>query len=112
MRAANILGNKVINIIEAESLASFTPSEGFLVEDNDTASIGGSYIDGRFYPYRPSNAEQEQNRLKAYQKQSDPVFFLFQRGEATQEEWEAKVAEIKERYPYYYDDEGNLLEAM
>jgi len=111
MKAANILENKVINIIEVESLTSFTPERGFLVEDNGDASIGGFYIDGKLYPYRPNNFEQQKNRLKAYQEQSDPIFFLFQRGEATEEEWKTKIAEIKERYPYYYDDEDNLLEA-
>lgn len=111
MRAANILENIVINIIEVESLSSFSPEQGFLVEDKGDACIGGSYLDGKFYPYRPSNAEQEQNRLKAYQEQSDPIFFLFQRGEATEEEWKEEIEKVKQQYPYYYDDEGNLLEA-
>ncbi len=35
---------------------------------------------------------------QAYRDESDPLFFKWQRGEATQEEWLAKVAEIKERY--------------
>jgi hypothetical protein len=40
------------------------------------------------------------NRQAAYASESDPIFFMAQRGEATMEEWEAKVAEIKARYPY------------
>ena len=39
-------------------------------------------------------------RVSAYQYESDPIFFMFQRGEATQQEWLDKVAEIKARYPY------------
>lgn len=39
------------------------------------------------------------NRKRAYREESDPVFFDYQRGEATQEEWKAKVDEIKSRYP-------------
>ena len=46
------------------------------------------------------NAQQKQRRQFAYQKESDPIFMKFQRGEATKEEWEAKVAEIVARYPY------------
>ena len=46
------------------------------------------------------NAQQKQNRANAYAAESDPIFFKAQRGEATMEEWEAKVAEIQERYPY------------
>jgi len=37
-------------------------------------------------------------RFKAYQTEADPLFFKWQRGEATKEQWLAKVAEIKERY--------------
>ena len=40
------------------------------------------------------------NRQAAYTSESDPIFFMAQRGEATTEEWQAKVAEIKARYPY------------
>jgi len=31
--------------------------------------------------------------------EADPLFFKWQRGEATQEEWLAKVAEIRQLYP-------------
>ena len=45
-------------------------------------------------------AEQaERNRQVAYIAESDPLFFKAQRGEATMEEWQSKVAEIKARYP-------------
>lgn len=40
------------------------------------------------------------SRQAAYAKESDPLFFKAQRGEGTMEEWMAKVAEIKARYPY------------
>jgi hypothetical protein len=33
------------------------------------------------------------------QPESDPIYFLWQRGEATKEEWTNKVLEIKARYP-------------
>ena len=42
----------------------------------------------------------EANRAAAYAAEADPLFFKSQRGEATTAEWEAKVAEIKARYPY------------
>jgi len=35
----------------------------------------------------------------AYQTESDPLFFKWQRGEATEQAWLDKVAEIKARYP-------------
>lgn len=40
-----------------------------------------------------------QLRRPAYISESDPLFFKAQRGEATMEDWRAKVAEIKERFP-------------
>ena len=38
-------------------------------------------------------------RKAAYIAESDPLFFKWQRGEATREEWLAKIAEIQARYP-------------
>lgn len=38
-------------------------------------------------------------RRAAYQAEADPLYFQAQRGEATQAQWLAKVAEIKARWP-------------
>ena len=38
-------------------------------------------------------------RKAAYIAEADPLFFKAQRGEATIQEWQDKVAEIKLRYP-------------
>jgi len=40
------------------------------------------------------------HKSAAYATESDPLFFKAQRGEATIEEWQAKAAEIRSRYPY------------
>ena len=47
-----------------------------------------------------SLAAAQRNRASAYTAEADPLFFKAQRGEATIEEWEAKVEEIRTRYPY------------
>ena len=44
-------------------------------------------------------AEAETNRKAAYIAEADPLFFKYQRGEATEQEWLDKIAEIKARYP-------------
>ena len=44
------------------------------------------------------NDMQESNRSEAYKNESDPVFFKWQRGEATEQQWLDKIAEIKARY--------------
>ena len=41
----------------------------------------------------------EANRKAAYIAEADPLFFKAQRGEATLQEWQDKVAEIKTQYP-------------
>ena len=45
-------------------------------------------------------AAAQRNRASAYTAEADPLFFKSQRGEPTIEEWQAKVAEIRSRYPY------------
>lgn len=46
------------------------------------------------------NADMKQKREGAYKVEADPLFFKAQRGEVTMQEWQAKVAEIKARFPY------------
>jgi hypothetical protein len=45
-------------------------------------------------------AAAESNRQAAYTQEADPLFFKWQAGEATKEEWEAKREEIRQRFPY------------
>lgn len=44
--------------------------------------------------------ELKKLRNAAYTLEADPIFFKSQRGEATAEEWQAKLNEIKTRFPY------------
>lgn len=46
------------------------------------------------------NAEIKGNREREYQAYSDPLFFKWQRGEGTQEEWLAAVQHVRELLPY------------
>jgi hypothetical protein len=50
---------------------------------------------------QPTKAAEDASRKRqqAYITEADPLFFKAQRGEATMEEWQAKVAEIKTRFP-------------
>lgn len=45
------------------------------------------------------NEQVDVSRKVAYTNEADPLFFKAQRGEATMEEWQAKIAEIKARFP-------------
>ena len=47
----------------------------------------------------PPKPDYNAMRKAAYAAESDPIFFMSQRGEATQQQWLDKVAEIKARWP-------------
>lgn len=47
-----------------------------------------------------SNATARTNRHQAFIAEADPLYFAWQRGEATEQDWLAKCAEIRARYPY------------
>jgi hypothetical protein len=76
----------------AEGQIPFTPEEEAEWDAMEAAHAAGAK--DRF------NAEAKQNREAAYKTEADSLFFKSQRGEATQAEWQAKVAEIKARFPY------------
>jgi hypothetical protein len=46
-----------------------------------------------------ANQQAIAKRHSAYVAESDPLFFKAQRGEGNMADWEAKVLEIKTRYP-------------
>lgn len=46
-----------------------------------------------------ANQQADFKRHAAYVAESDPLFFKAQRGEGSMADWEAKVNEIKARYP-------------
>ena len=50
--------------------------------------------------YDNQYAAVEQARLVAYEQTSDPIFFKWQRGDATEAEWRAAVAKVKADNPY------------
>ena len=53
------------------------------------------------YVEPPVTQEQQSSyRQAAYTQEADPLFFKYQRGEAELSDWEAKVQEIRERFPY------------
>ena len=51
-------------------------------------------------PEPPTLAQQKAARAAAYRNESDPLFFQAQRGEATNQDWLDKIAEIQARFPY------------
>ena len=71
------------------------------VEVSDPPDHGGQIWDGKKWnAYVPPKEEQQEARRAAYTAEADALFFMAQRGEATMDDWTAKVAEIKARFPY------------
>jgi hypothetical protein len=50
--------------------------------------------------YETQCATIEASRLLAYEQTSDPLFFKWQRGDATEAEWRDAVAAVKTANPY------------
>ena len=50
--------------------------------------------------YEQQRATAETQRRNAYTQEADPLFFSYQRGEATEQDWLDAVESIKARYPY------------
>ena len=60
--------------------------------------------------YEVAHARVVADRQAAYRDDSDPVFFDFQRGEATEQEWLDAVQAVKDAHPYpalvFFDANG------
>jgi len=50
--------------------------------------------------YETQYAQVEQARQSAYQQTADPLFFEYQRGDATEQEWLDAVQAVKTAHPY------------
>lgn len=68
------------------------------IDEAELAAIVASRIADPV-PEPPAPQSTETLRRAAYESEADPLFFKSQRGEATQADWLAKVAEIKARFP-------------
>ena len=90
----------MVNIALAE--ADFAAEQGWVLLPHGVI-LGSTYDGETFGPplgVVPTQQEQSDLRAAAYRAEADPLFFMAQRGEVTMDEWLAKVAEIKARFPY------------
>ncbi len=53
--------------------------------------------------YETAYVQVEQARQAAYQQTADPIFFQYQRGTATEQEWLDAVQAVKDAHPYPED---------
>jgi hypothetical protein len=72
-----------------------------LVMHDDTPKPSQAELDAAWPAVQQQQAQAEVDRQRhaAYSAESDPLFFQYQAGEITEQEWLDKRAEIKSRYP-------------
>ncbi len=90
----------VINAVLADD--EYAASQGWILLPDGVGPnwrYDGAAFSEPLFVHPPKDV-QSSARAEAYRSEADPLFFMSQRGEATIEEWQAKVAEIKARYPY------------
>ena len=68
------------------------------------SAIAGKYGDIAPYiapppPPPPTQEQIDALRKQAYQAEADPLFFKWQRGESTEQDWLDKITDIRNRYP-------------
>ena len=56
--------------------------------------------------YEVAYEQVEQARQQAYRKIADPLFFEYQRGEGTEQEWLTAFQAVKDAHPYPEKPEG------
>jgi hypothetical protein len=72
----------------------------FVLKDNVVTATYTIWDKPESQVFMEAMTEARNNRAAAYAEEADPLFFKAQRGEAEMSEWEAKVTEIRERFPY------------
>ena len=95
-------------IKKADAILSLRPSAQWVLNGDDLEWLDTNQTKptdaeitaevARLTALEPARIATE-NRRSAYIAEADPLFFKAQRGETTVEEWQAKVAEIKARFP-------------
>ena len=83
------------NVVTVDDTAGAFDAQGNQVTVDEAA------VAAEIQRLQPIKAAEQvsRNRQQAYIAEADPLFFKAQRGEVTMEEWQAKVAEIKARFP-------------
>jgi hypothetical protein len=112
--------NRVALIVDGETpvnavvLAEGKPGNDWLKINPNAAEVTGldpmpgvgngwTYVNKKWIapiPAAPTRDEVEQARFYAYQRDADPLFFQYQRGTATEQEWLDAVQAVKDANPY------------
>jgi hypothetical protein len=111
MRKAVLLdGSTVVNVVTFDDAWDGDVWDGYPVEfvHGETAVAPGWVVDGDTFvdpntdvpTYDELVAQVEDARRRAYQTQTDPLFFGWQRGENSEQDWLDAVQAVKDAHPY------------
>jgi hypothetical protein len=83
------------------NVVTIDDSAGAFDAQGNKVIVDEAAINAEIQRLQPIKAAEEasHNRQQAYIAEADALFFKAQRGEATMQEWQAKVTEIKNRFP-------------
>ena len=100
-------------ITYADAFARLVPGAVWKCDGPLTDYANFTWLDDRPQPSKADcdailatlEAEETHDQVKrarqaAYQAEADPLYFGWQRGENTEQDWLDKVADIRARYPY------------
>jgi len=79
-----------------------TPS--FVLSDNVVTANYTIWDKPESQIFNEALIEARKSRAEAYAAEADPLFFKYQRGEGSEQDWLDKVEEIRERFPYPTDE--------
>ena len=83
----------------AYPLGSVNTQDGDVVRPM-TADEWNAWVDATWDGDQPTMQEVEDARRAAYEAESDPLFFEWQRGDGTEQAWLDAVAAVKAAHPY------------
>ena len=80
------------------------------LSDGDAPTLAELEAEWAQVEYEVAYEAVQKARQAAYQSDSDPVFFDFQRGEVTEQDWLDAVQAVKDAHPYPVDPSTIVVE--
>ena len=80
------------------------------LSDGDAPTLAELEAEWAQVEYEVAYEAVQKARQAAYQAESDPVFFDYQRGEVTEQDWLDAVQAVKDAHPYPVDPSTIVVE--
>jgi len=80
------------------------------LSDGDAPTLAELEAEWAQVEYEVAYEDVQKARQAAYQAESDPIFFDFQRGEVTEQDWLDAVQAVKDAHPYPVDPSTIVVE--